>query len=62
MKNVSELRIPAYAIVNTEVGIILNFASSRDEARFKLSTVKSQELQNTGKFKILKLKAEKFVR
>lgn len=63
MKNVDELRIPAYAVVNVEYGNVLSFASSRDEARYKLSVYKSYEqVGKAGKFKILKLVPQKFVR
>lgn len=40
MKNVNELRIPAYAVVNTEDGTCVELVYGRDNARLALKDYK----------------------
>lgn len=61
MKKVNELRIPAYAVVDVKDGVVLTLNHTREDARTTLQDVKFQTGDSRG-FKILKLKAEKFVR
>ena len=61
MKNVNELRIPAYAVVDVQYGIVLTLNHTRQDARTILQDVKCQIGDSRG-FKILKLKADKFIR
>lgn len=61
MKNVNELSIPAYAVVDVKDGVVLTLNHTREDARTTLQDVKLRTGDSRG-FKILKLKAEKFVR
>lgn len=60
MKNVNELRIPAYAVVNTNTNFAVSLALNREDARSDLKAMKC----DTGSkdFKIVKLTASHFVR
>lgn len=59
MKNVNELRIPAYAVVDMSGKEVVALEHTRDSARGILQEYKHKLHKD---FKILKLKAEKFVR
>ena len=61
MKNVNELRIPAYAVVDVKDGVVFSLNHTREDARTALQDVKFQTGDHRG-FKILKLRGEKFVR
>ena len=61
MKNVNELRIPAYAVVETTSGVTMKLEGNREDARSLLQQMK-REYDGGYKFKIVKLKAEKWVR
>lgn len=61
MKNVNELRIPAYAVVDVKGGVVLTLNHTRQDARTTLQDVKYQTGDVQG-FKIVKLKVDKFVR
>ena len=61
MKNVNELRIPAYAIVDAAQGGLVQLLDNRDDARFALKLLKEKyELGN--ELKLVKMTALKFVR
>lgn len=59
MKNVNELRIPAYAVVDVEDGKCIEILYGRQEARLALKDYKSF---GQGKYKIAKLTVQKFIR
>lgn len=61
MKNVNELRIPAYAVVDVKGGVVLTLNHTRQDARTTLQDVKYRTGDVQG-FKIVKLKVDKFVR
>ena len=58
--NIESIRIPAYAVVNTNTNFAVSIALNRDDARSDLQAMK----QATGSkdFKIVKLTASHFVR
>lgn len=60
MKNVDELRIPAYAVVELTTNKTMELVDNRNTARSYLQEYKSANPEY--KFKILKLRAEKWVR
>lgn len=63
MKNVNELRIAAYAVVGVTDGVVLALNHTRQEARTTLHDVKRCYKDDKSKtIKILKLKADKFIR
>ena len=59
MKNVNELRIPAYAVVDIQDGKCIELLYGRDEARLALKDYKSS---GQSKYKIAKLTVQKFIR
>lgn len=60
MKNVNELRIPAYAVVDMNTGRSVEVLEDRGAARHVLQEYKRY---NSGsKFKLVKLVPQKFVR
>lgn len=63
MKNVNELRIAAYAVVNVTDGVVVTLNTTRQDARTALHDVKRCYKDDKSKtIKILKLKADKFIR
>ena len=63
MKNANELRIAAYAVVGVTDGVVLALNHTRQEARTTLHDVKRYNKDDKSKtIKILKLKADKFIR
>ena len=63
MKNVNELRIPAYAVVDVTDGVVLTLNHTRQDARTTLQDVKRYHKDDKSKIiKILKLSPQKFVR
>lgn len=60
MKNVNELRIPAYAVVDVEDGKCVELLTNREQARNFLQEYKSSYPEY--KFKLVKLAVEKWVR
>lgn len=60
MKNVNELRIPAYAVVELTTNKTMDLAGNRDIARGYLQEYKN--LYPNCKFKLVKLSVDKFVR
>lgn len=61
MKNVNELRIPAYAVVELTTNRAMQpLLSDRQSARVFLQEMK--ELNPEYRFKLVKLTAEKFIR
>lgn len=60
MKNVNELRIPAYAVVDMGTGRALEVIEDRGVARHVLQEYK--RYNKGSKFKIVKLVPQKFVR
>lgn len=60
MKSVNELRIPAYAVVELTTNKTMELVDNRDTARGYLQEYKSANPEYN--FKILKLKAEKWIR
>ena len=59
MKNVNSVKVPAYAVVNLDTNSVVELCTSRDIARIVL---KSHKRYLAGKFKIIKLKADKYIR
>ena len=59
--NIEQLRIPAYAVMDVKEGVVFSLNHTREDARATLRDVKFQTDDHRG-FKILKLKAEKFIR
>lgn len=57
--NIEQLRIPAYAVVNTEDGTCIELVYGRDSARLALKDYKTLF---DGKYKIAKLQPIKFIR
>ena len=63
MKNVNELRIPAYAVVDVTDGVVLTLNHTRQDARTTLQDVKRYHKDDKSKIiKILKLAPLKFIR
>ena len=63
MKNVNELRIPAYAVVDVTDGVVLTLSHTRQHARTTLQDVKKYHKDDKSKIiKILKLTPLKFIR
>lgn len=60
MKNVNELRIPAYAVVELTTNKTMELVDNRDTARSYLQDYKVANPEY--KFKLVKLAASKFVR
>ena len=61
MKSVNELRIPAYAVVETTSGVTMKLEGNREDARSLLQQMK-REYDEGYKFKIVKLSPAKFIR
>lgn len=61
MKNVNDLRIPLYGIVNTKTGKLYDTFTHRQDARYALNDYKS-EGGFGNELKIAKFSATKFVR
>lgn len=61
MKNVNELRIPLYGVVNTETGKLYDTFTHRNDARYCLQDYKT-EGGFGNELKIVKFEASKFVR
>lgn len=61
INNVNSVNIPAYAVVNLDTNNVVELCASRDIARVVLKFHK-QYLADTFKFKIIKLKADKYIR
>lgn len=63
MKNANELRIAAYAVVGVTDGVVVTLNNTRQDARTALQDVKRYHKDDKSKtIKILKLKADKFIR
>lgn len=63
MRSVNKLRIPAYAVVNVTDGVVVTLNHTRQDARTTLQDVKRYHKDDKSKIiKILKLKADKFIR
>ena len=63
MKNANELRIPAYAVIDVMDGVVVTLNHTRQDARTTLQDVKRYHKDDKSKIiKILKLKADKFIR
>lgn len=60
MKNVNELRIPAYAVVEITTKKTMELVDNRDTARGYLQEYKAANPEY--KFKLVKLQASKFIR
>lgn len=61
IKNVNSVKVPAYAVVNLDTNSVVELCASRDIARIVLKFHK-RYLADTVKFKIIKLKADKYIR
>ena len=63
MKNANQLRIAAYAVVDVTDGVVVTLNHTRQDARTALHDVKRYHKDDKSKtIKILKLKADKFIR
>lgn len=60
--NIDSLKITAYAVVNTKGKSTISIEYSRDNARMSLRDAKALWPEDAKSFKIVKLKADKFIR
>lgn len=58
--NIEQLRIPAYTVLNMDTNFAHSIALNRGDARSDLQSLKKE--YPTCHFKIIKMKAEKFIR